>query len=363
MAAHGHDGGRHSQHGHARGGLIGRFGRRVVHHSHSHSHGPLGEVDQVLQGSHDGMRAVRISLLGLAATAAAQLAVFLVSGSVALLGDALHNLADSLTAVPLGLAFLVGRRPPSRRYVYGYGRAEDLAGLAVVGAIAASSVAAGYESVNRLLHPQHVHLLGAVAAAAVLGFLGNEGVAQYRIRVGRRIGSASLVADGLHARTDGMTSLAVLAGAIGVAAGFRLADPIAGLVITAAIVFVGRDAARDVFRRLMDAVEPELVDRCASALGAVPGVRGVGDLRLRWIGHALWAEAEVTVSGELTVSQGHEIAEQARHALLHEVPRLTSALVHVDPADSHGIDHHAEVAHHRASWRRQSMSRPTDASD
>src|SRR5437764_13472726 len=143
MAAHGHDGGRHSQHGHARGGLIGRFGRRVVHHSHSHSHGPLGEVDQVLQGSHEGMRAVRISLLGLAATAAGQLVVFLVSGSVALLGDALHNLADSLTAVPLGLAFLVGRRPPSRRYVYGYGRAEDLAGLAVVGAIAAPSEAYG----------------------------------------------------------------------------------------------------------------------------------------------------------------------------------------------------------------------------
>jgi cation diffusion facilitator family transporter len=141
-------------------------------------------------------------------------------------------------------------------------------------------------------------------------------------------------------------------GAAGVAAGFRLADPIAGLAITVAIVLVGREAARDVFRRLMDAVEPELVDRCASVLGAVPGVRGVGDLRLRWIGHALWAEAEVVVSGELTVSQGHDIAEQARHALLHDVPRLTSALVHVDPADGHGVDHHAEVAHHWVPWER-----------
>jgi cation diffusion facilitator family transporter len=223
----------------------------------------------------------------------------------------------------------------------------------VVAAIAASSVAAGYESVNRLLHPQHVQLLGAVAAAAVLGFVGNEWVARYRITVGRRIGSASLVADGLHARTDGMTSLAVLAGAIGVAAGFHLADAIAGLVITVAIVLVGRDAARDVFRRLMDAVEPELVERCATVLGAVPGVQGVGDLRLRWIGHALWAEAEVVVNGDLTVSQGHGIAERARHALLHEVPRLTSALVHVDPADDHGVDHHAEVAHHRAPGRHQ----------
>jgi cation diffusion facilitator family transporter len=150
-----------------------------------------------------------------------------------------------------------------------------------------------------------------------------------------------------------MTSLAVLAGAIGVAAGFHLADAIAGLVITVAIVLVGRDAARDVFRRLMDAVEPELVERCATVLGAVPGVQGVGDLRLRWIGHALWAEAEVVVNGDLTVSQGHGIAERARHALLHEVPRLTSALVHVDPADDHGVDHHAEVAHHRAPGRHQ----------
>jgi cation diffusion facilitator family transporter len=329
------------------------LGRAFAHYSRSHSHGPLGEVDHALQGSREGLRAVRVSLLGLAVTAGAQLVVFVVSGSVALLGDALHNLADSLTAVPLGLAFLVGRRPPSRRYVYGYGRAEDLAGLFVVAAIALSAVAAGYESVERLLHPQHVRLLGAVAAAAVLGFVGNEWVAQYRIRIGRRIGSASLVADGLHARTDGMTSLAVLAGAAGVAAGFRPADPIAGLVITVAIAFVGRDAARDVFRRLMDAVEPELVERCASVLGAVPGVRGVGDLRLRWIGHALWAEAEVVVAGDLTVSQGHGIAERARHALLHEVPRLTSALVHVDPADGYGIDHHAEVAHHEVPGRRQ----------
>jgi cation diffusion facilitator family transporter len=302
------------------------------------------------------MRAVRVSLLALGVTAVVQLAVFLASGSVALLGDALHNLSDALTAVPLGLAFLVGRRPPSRRYVYGYGRAEDLAGLAVVAAIAASAVAAGYESVHRLLHPAHVQLLGAVAAAAVVGFAGNEWVARYRISVGRRIGSASLVADGLHARTDGMTSLAVLVGAAGVAVGFRLADPIAGLVITVAIVAVGREAARDVFRRLMDAVEPELVDRCVGVLSTVPGVLRVGDLRLRWIGHALWAEAEVVVGGELTVSQGHHIAETARHALLHEVPRLTSALVHVDPSDGQGLDHHAEVAHHQGPWSRSSRS-------
>jgi cation diffusion facilitator family transporter len=151
-----------------------------------------------------------------------------------------------------------------------------------------------------------------------------------------------------------LTSLAVLAGTAGVAAGFPLADPIAGLVITVAIILIGREAARDVFRRLMDAVEPELVDRCASVLGAVPGVREVGDLRLRWSGHALWAEAEVVVNGELTVSQGHGIAEQARHALLHEVPRLTSATVHIDPADGQGVDHHAEVAHHAVPWKRQS---------
>ena len=208
-----------------------------------------------------------------------------VSGSVALLGDTLHNAADALTAVPLGIAFVVGRRPPTRRYTYGYGRAEDLAGVVIVVIIAASSALAAYEAVTRLAHPRPVSNLIAVAVAAVIGFTGNELVARYRIRVGRKIGSAALVADGLHARTDGFTSLAVLLGVGGVAIGWDWADPVVGLLITVAILAVLRQAAREIYRRLMDAVDPALVDQVEQTLRATPGVLAVGQVRLRWIGH------------------------------------------------------------------------------
>ena len=195
-------------------------------------------VDAAMESSREGMRALWISLVVLGVTALAQAVVVVWSGSVALLGDTLHNAADALTAVPLGIAFTVGRRAPTRRYTYGYGRAEDLAGVVIVLFIASSSVLAGYEAIRRLANPQPVDHLWAVAAAGVLGFIGSELVARYRIRVGRRIGSAALVADGLHARTDGFTSLAVVLGAGGVAAGWQLADPIVGLLITVAIVVV-----------------------------------------------------------------------------------------------------------------------------
>jgi len=195
-------------------------------------------VDAVLEGSAEGMRVLWVSLGILAATAAVQAVVVALSGSVALLGDTLHNAADALTAVPLGIAFVIGRRPPDRRYTYGYGRAEDLAGVVIVALIAASSALAAYEGVYRLLHPSRVSSLPAVAVAALAGFAGNELVARYRIRAGRRIGSAALVADGLHARTDGFTSLSVLAGAGGVALGWQGADPVVGLVITVAILSV-----------------------------------------------------------------------------------------------------------------------------
>src|SRR6185437_6246319 len=219
-----------------------------------------------------------------------QAAVAAASGSVALLGDTLHNAADALTAVPLGVAFVVGRRPPTRRYTYGYGRAEDLAGIVIVILILASSALAAYEAVTRLLHPQRVSDLAAVAVAALVGFAGNELVARYRIRTGRRIGSAALVADGLHARTDGFTSLAVLVGAGGVALGWNWADPAVGLAITAAILAVLYQAAREIYRRLMDAVDPALTGQAEQTLRATPGVLGVGLVRLRWVGHQLWAE-------------------------------------------------------------------------
>ena len=293
------------------------------------------------------MRALWISLAGLGATAILQAVVVVFTGSVALLGDTLHNVADALTAVPLGLAFLVGRRAATRRYTYGYGRAEDLAGIVIVVFIAASAILAGYEAIRRLLRPADVHNLWAVAVAALIGFVGNELVARYRIRVGRRIGSAALVADGLHARTDGFTSLAVLLGAGGVAIGWGWADPVVGLAITVAIAFVLKDAAREIYRRLMDAVDPALVDQAEQALAGTAGVASVGELRLRWIGHDLHAETELVVDSALSLVDAHAIAVEAEHRLMHAVPRLTSATVHTDPASTAGHDPHATLAHHR----------------
>jgi cation diffusion facilitator family transporter len=313
-------------HEHPRG-LLDRLRHAVTPHSHD----TAVAVDSALEASDRGMRTLLISLAVLGATAAAQAVVAVLSGSVALLGDTLHNVADALTALPLGLAFWVGRRPPTRRYTYGFGRAEDLAGIVIVVLIAGSSALAAYEAVDRLLHHEHVSHLWAVAFAAVLGFIGNEVVARYRIRVGRDIGSAALVADGLHARTDGFTSLSVLLGAGGVAIGWDWADPAVGLFITVAILFVLRDAAREVYRRLMDAVDPALVEDVERTLQATPGVLGVGGVRLRWIGHSLRAECDVVVDDGLTVVEGHRIAEECEHRLLHDLPRLMAATVHADP--------------------------------
>ncbi|GGQ71038.1 cation diffusion facilitator family transporter [Streptomyces flaveolus] len=320
---------------------------RLAHLLAPHSHESGDRIDPALESSARGLRALWVSLAVLGATALAQAVVVAVSGSVALLGDTVHNTADALTAVPLGIAFVLGRRAATRRFTYGYGRAEDLAGVVIVLTIAASAVFAAWTAVDRLFDPRPVAHVPAVAVAALVGFAGNEWVARYRIRVGRAIGSAALVADGLHARTDGFTSLAVLLGAGGAALGWRLADPVVGLAITAAIALVLRNAAREVFRRLMDAVDPALVDRAERALTEVPGVRAVGELRLRWIGHRLRAEVAVVVDGEATVREAHRIAVEAEHALLHAVPRLTAALVHADPAPAPGErDPHLALAHH-----------------
>jgi len=300
-----------------------------------------------MEASAEGIRAVWISLAVLGGTALLQAAVVGISGSVALLGDTLHNAADALTAVPLGIAFVMGRRPPNRRYTYGYGRAEDLAGIVIVVFIAASSAVAAYEAVTRLAHPRPVSNLIAVAVAAVIGFTGNEVVARYRIRVGRKIGSAALVADGLHARTDGFTSLAVLLGVGGVAIGWDWADPVVGLLITVAILAVLRQAAREIYRRLMDAVDPALVDQVEQTLHATPGVLGVGQIRLRWIGHRLRAECEVIVDAAASAVQAHQVAVSAEHNLLHALPRLAAVLVHADPQPQQGDDHHAVLASHR----------------
>jgi cation diffusion facilitator family transporter len=339
---HHHDHGDHDDH-HDHGS---RLWHRIGHLLTPHSHDSADKVDAALSASADGIRALWRSLLILGVTAVLQALVVFWSGSVGLLGDTLHNFADALTALPLGLAFLVGRRPPNRRYTYGYGRAEDLAGVAIVLVITASAIASAVAAIERLVHPRPIDHLAAVAVAAVLGFLGNEWVAQYRIRVGRRIGSAALVADGLHARTDGYTSLAVLVGAGGVALGWHWADPAVGLLITAAILFVLRDAAREVYRRLMDAVDPATVDAVEATLRATPGVLDVGALHVRWLGHQMRAECAIVVDTHLSVLAAHEIAVDAEHRLIHRVPRLMGALVHADPAPHNGTDHHEPLSDH-----------------
>lgn len=322
---------------------------RLRHAIGPHGHEAADRVDGALLTSRRGMRTLAISFVVLVLTALLQAGAAALSGSVALLGDTLHNAADALTALPLAIAFTVGRRPATRRYTYGFGRAEDLAGVAVVITIAASSVAAAVAAVIRLLHPQTPSALALVAIAGVVGFAGNEAVAQYRIRVGRAIGSAALVADGMHARTDGFTSLAVVLGAGGVALGFPLADPIAGLLITLAILVVLCSAAREVYRRLMDAVDPEVLDRVETALRATPGVLGLGSVRLRWIGHELRAEAEIVVDQTLSMVAAHAVAEEAHHRLLHDVPRLGAAIVHADPMTEPEVDHHGLTSHHRGN--------------
>jgi cation diffusion facilitator family transporter len=341
---HDHEHGRAHGHDHERRGRA--FAARVRHVLRPHSHQASDKVDAATEGSAAGMRTLWISLVVLGVTAVIQAAVTVASGSVALLGDTLHNAADALTAVPLGVAFLAGRRPATRRYTYGFGRAEDLAGIVIVAFMAGSSALAGYAAIIRLAQPRHISDLVAVAAAALIGFAGNELAAAYRIRTGRRIGSAALVADGLHARTDGLTSLAVLLGAGGAALGLAWADAAVGLVITVAIAAVARQAARDIWRRLMDAVDPALVDQAEQALRGTPGVLGTGQVRLRWTGQTLRAECEILVRPDITAVQAHQVTVEAEHALLHAMPRLSVALVHADPA-TRDSDQHAVLADHR----------------
>jgi cation diffusion facilitator family transporter len=322
-------------------------------HSHDHS----DSLDQELLASRDGIRVLWISLLGLLATAAIQALIVALSHSVGLLADTIHNLADALTAVPIGLAFLIGRRRPTRRYTYGFGRAEDLAGLTVVLVIALSVVVAAWEAMTRLIHPHPVGHLWAVAAGGLIGFAGNELAARYRISVGRRIGSVALVADGQHARADGFTSLAVVAGAAGVAAGWPAADAVVGLVISVAIAVVLWGAARDVFRRLMDATDPETVEAVRRHALEVQGVEAVDQIRVRWVGHELHATVELSVRSTISIAEAHEIAEVVHHRLLHEVPRLIDVTIHTNPSQEAvksgqpGADPHALTAHHRARHR------------
>ncbi|MDQ6656940.1 MAG: cation diffusion facilitator family transporter [Actinomycetota bacterium] len=314
--AHSHDQG--SDHGHSHPtGVKGLFYGLFVPHSHD----AADAIDDALEASATGVRALKISLFVLLGTTILQFAVVLVSGSVALLADTIYNFSDALTAVPLWIAFILGRRAANRRYTYGYGRAEDLAGLFIVAVVAASAIVAAWQSIERLIHPHPLDNLWWVIAAGIIGFAGNEIVAVYRIRVGKRIGSAALVADGVHARTDGFTSLSVVVGAVGVMLGLPLADPIVGIGISLAIIALLWGTVRTIGRRLMDGIEPDLLDRARAALQQAPGVLDVLALQLRWVGHRLQGAATVTLA-DTSLSQAQTVIDEAEHELARAVPNL-----------------------------------------
>jgi cation diffusion facilitator family transporter len=311
-------------------------------HAHDHTH---GTVDPALLTTERGIWAVKWSFIGLAATAVFQLIIVFVSGSIALLADTIHNIADAATAIPLWVAFTLGQRKPSKRFTYGYGRVEDLAGVTIVLIILLSAIAAGYESINRLFHPQKVEHLWAVIVASIIGFAGNEGVAVFRLKVGKEIGSAALIADGHHARVDGVASLAVLPGALGIWMGYPLADPVVGILITIVILTIVWDSGKSVFARLLDGVDPEVINEIKHAASHVLGVGDVSEVRVRWLGHRMHAELNISVNQDLSVEKGHEIAKAVRHELLHHLRYLFNATIHIDPQNASGEEHH-HIAEH-----------------
>ncbi|MBI4315363.1 MAG: cation transporter [Chloroflexi bacterium] len=304
------------------------------------------QVDSAMD-SAEGIRALKISLAGLLATATFQGVIAVAGGSAGLLADTIHNFADAFTAVPLWIAFALARRAANKRFTYGYGRAEDLAGLVVLLFVVLSAATAGIESYRKLTLADSPKLIGASIVAAVVGMVGNEAVARYKIRVGEKIGSAVLVAEGRHSRIDSLTSLAAGIGLVGVWLGFPLADPIAGLVITLAIAGILWEVGRDILGRLLDAIEPETVDEIARLASGVSGVQEVRGIRVRWLGHNITVELQICVDGRLPVTDAHTIAERVRGELLGHMPKINDVIVHVDPVETYAGEHHLKGDEHR----------------
>ena len=297
-----------------------------AHDEHAHTH---GAIDPEIASSERGLWAVKWSFVGLFLTAIVQAIVVWLSDSVALLADLIHNVADASTAIPLGLAFLIGRWQPTRQFSYGYGRAEDLAGVAVVAIIAFSAVVAGYESVNRFFHPEPIEHLGALAAAGVIGFIGNTLVSLFRIRVGKAIRSAALIADGHHARADSLVSLAVVFGAIALWLGYPIADPLIGLLISAVLFRIVWDAGKTMLVRILDGVEPEIIDAIQHLVEPIADVTAASDIRARWLGHRLYAEVAIQLPSELSIQKGHAIAQHVQSRLQEHLPYLGRVAVQI----------------------------------
>ncbi|MER9434766.1 cation diffusion facilitator family transporter [Mesorhizobium sp. M0618] len=321
---------------------IGGHGHDHGDGGHGHTH---GVIDPTIATTTRGIWAIKWSFVVLAITAALQLVIVLLSGSVALLADTIHNVGDAVTAIPLWIAFLLARRKPSKTFTYGVGRVEDLAGIVIVLIILFSALVAGYEAIDRLINPKPITFLGWVAIAGIIGFIGNEAVAVFRIRVGREINSAALIADGYHARTDGFTSLAVVLGAIGVWLGFPLADPIIGLLITLAIFAIVWQSSKAVLTRMLDGVEPGIVDEIHHAAKHVSGIERVQSVQARWIGHRLHADVAISVPEMATANDVLGVTEALKEELFAHLPALAEANVRlVSPAVTGAETSHAH--HH-----------------
>lgn len=328
-------------------------------HGHSHGSGPLGWIATVLHwhghehaepdmradpamATSEGIRTVWIALAALAVTTLLQIIIVVLSGSVALLADTVHNFGDMLNSIPLLFAFYLARRAATRQYTYGFGRAEDVAGVVIVLSILFSAGYIFWESFGKLINPEPIDQLPWVAAAAVIGFIGNEAVAWFQIRSGNRIGSASLIADGLHARIDGLTSLVVLVAVAGTALGYPIVDPIVGMVIGVTILFIARDATTRVWHRLMDAVDPNVVDQIEQYAGEVRNVDEVRAVRVRWVGHALYSEVELALAGQPTFAESQATVASVKRLLHDNVRHLEQVTIEIAPHAGDAVAPHEQ---------------------
>jgi len=284
---------------------------------------PLPTTRDDAKERREANRAIAVSAIGLTATGLVELLLALLTGSVGLLGDAIHNLSDVSTSAVVFLGFRLSRRPPTERYPYGLDRAEDLAGIGIAAVIWASAAFAGYESIRKLLAHGHTTHLAAGIAGAIIGIIGNLAVARYKLVIGRRIGSATLIADARHSWLDALSSAGALAGLIAVASGQRWGDPVAGLAITAVICHVGWQVTADVVHRLADGIDPEIITTAESAAGSVPGVIHA-HARARWTGRTLRVEVEGWVDPALPVRDADALGRLAADVVARQLPEAGS---------------------------------------
>ena len=277
-------------------------------------------------------RAVVVSAVVLGAAAAIEFAASASGRSAGVLADALHNAGDVLTTLVLLAAFAVARRPATRRFTSGFGRVEDVATLVIILIIVFTAAAAAFESLGRLLSSEgySISRIGPALLAAAIGVVANLGVSEYKIRVGRRIRSLALEADGIHSRLDALVSAGAFAG-LGLAwMGIAIADPLTGLAITIAIVYILAGTVGRLVLRMMDAVDPDLIDQIASAARSVKGVLGVHDVRARWVGRKLVAVMHIDCAPNASLIQAHDIAQAVQQEVELQVPAVHLD-VHMDP--------------------------------